>query len=87
MGDVVSLAERRAAREPKADAVERDPAAQGLMLVRLPYTPGMARRIGREPRIGLMLDERRGFVLTAQDALDIATALIAAVKGGPHHVA
>lgn len=82
MGDVVSLADVRAAREP-----ESEPAAQGRLLVRLTHRPGAVVRLDARGNVALMLDDRRGYALTAQDALDIATALIAAVKGGPNHVA
>lgn len=63
------------------------------MLTAIRYTPGCVERIGRtDPhvivtfprRVGMPLE---GIAMPAQDAIDLATALIAAVKGGPNHVA
>lgn len=86
MGDVVSLAAVRAAREP-----EVRPA--GRMLTAIRYTPGCVERVGRsDPHVVINLPRRAGMLpegiaMPAQDALELATALIAAVKGGPDHVA
>jgi len=89
VGDVVSLADVRAAREPKVE-----PEQSGLIATVYRHAPGRVTRVGaHDPHVIVDLVEpqsgrpREALIMPAQDALDLATALIAAVKGGPSHVA